>query len=85
MRKGGLKMTENKLTTEQIQKLINRVTKEPLFAYHALKDGPRYTDEQQEELVKSIAKDSQIASWALINIQWLTSAQKGQLKMVEAA
>jgi len=76
-------MTNNKLTDGQIQQLVDAV-KEPVDAYHALKDGPKFSDKQQQQLVDRIAKSSQVASWALKEISWLTADQRGKLTVVAA-
>lgn len=73
--------TQNQLTPEQVQQLLDAI-KNPANAYHALKDGPRYSEEQQQQLVDCIARDSLVASWALQNISWLVTAQKSQLRAV---
>jgi hypothetical protein len=73
--------TQNQLKPAQVQQLVDATTM-PADAYIALKDGPRYDDKQQQQLVDRIAKSSQAAAWALKGISWLTTAQKGQLTVV---
>lgn len=74
-------VTQNQFTPEQVQQLLDAI-KNPVNAYYAFKDGPRYSEEQQQQLVNCIAKDSQVASWALQNISWLAATQKAQLRVV---
>ena len=45
----------------------------------------RLTAEQIQQLVDVIAKCSQIASWTLTEIPWVTAAKREQLKIVSAA
>lgn len=74
-------MQNNQLTPEQVQQLVNAI-KDPVQAYYALKDGPQYSEDQQQQLVDCIAKGNATMTWALVSISWLTADQKGQLKIV---
>jgi len=77
---------ENALTAEQVDQLVKGIEKSGDVgsgsAYNALKDGPKFTADQQQRLVNTIALSSVVASWALVNIPWLPASQRAYLKAV---
>ncbi len=79
--------TNNQLSPGQVDQLVKALVTSnsvcaPMHSYEALRGGPKFSDEQQQKLVDTIAKDTLWASRALRDIDWLRSEQKFQLKVV---
>jgi len=72
-------VSNNKLTPEQVDQLVEAAAKEPLSSWTALRTGPRFSAEQQQKLVCGAARSAIFAAAVLVDVLWLTESQKGLL------
>ena len=72
-------VSNNKLTSEQVDQLVEAAAKEPLSSWTALSTGPRFSAEQQQRLVCGAARSAVFAAAVLTDVPWLTETQKGLL------
>ena len=75
-------MSNNKLTPEQVDQLVEAIKRCALSCWTALRSGPRFSPEQQQKLVDGAAKDTVFAAAVLTDVPWLTEPQRAQLKLV---
>ena len=75
-------MSENRLTPEQVDQLVEAASQEACASWTALRTGPRFSPEQQQKLVDGVSKSAVFAASTLIDVSWLTDSQKSRLKLV---
>ena len=75
-------MSDNKLTLEQVDQLVEVAAQNACASWTALRFGPRFSPEQQQKLVDGASKSAIFAVSVLTDVPWLTEPQKSQLKLV---
>lgn len=75
-------MDENKLTPDQVEKLVDAASISAHASWSALRSGKVFTPEQQQKLVDGAAKCPVSAASVLKDIPWLREEQKHKLTLV---